>query len=238
MIQVAIVNHATAISDAQMRPMVQSLQLQVGQHFYPSWGINAILTHIYPPAKVPALSWALGLFDDADQANALGYHDVTPTGQPLGKVFVRTAQADGAAVSVVASHELLEMLADPWINVWIMDAGDPTKFWIREVGDPVEADADGYPINGVQMSNFVLPSFFQPDLSLSPPFDYLHELTSPLPALRPGGYLSYVQNGQVGQIFGSQHRQSPGKIGGSGRIERAARRLSGAWKTSTFEVES
>ncbi len=238
MIQVALINHATAISDAQMQPMVRALQLQVGKDFYPAWGINAILTHIYPPAKPPATSWVIGLFDDADQADALGYHDVTPAGLPLAKVFVRTTMANGASVSVVLSHELLEMLADPWINVWIMDAHNPSKFWIREVGDPVEADADGYPINGVQMSNFVLPSYFQPDLRLKPPYDFLHELTKPMPELRPGGYLSYVEDGQMGQIFGAAHARTPGKIGGSGRMTRAVRRLAGEWKTSTFDVEA
>jgi hypothetical protein len=238
MIQVAIVNHSTGIADIEMQPMVRALQHQVGKDFYPAWGINAILTHIYPPAKPPATSWVIGLFDDADQADALGYHDVTPAGLPLAKVFVRTTRANGASVSVVASHELLEMLADPWINVWIMDAINPSRFWIREVCDPVEADADGYHIDIVLVSNFVLPSYFQPDLKLKPPFDFLHELTKPIPALRSGGYLSYVENGQVGQIFGADHRPSPSKIGGSGRITRAVRRLSGDWKTSTFSVEA
>jgi hypothetical protein len=82
----------------------------------------------------------------------------------------------------------------------------------------VEADSDGYELHGVMVSNFCLPSYFYGG---SAPWDYRGLLTGPVPTLRPGGYLSYIQNGRWGQIFGaSRDRREPGKIGGSGRIKR------------------
>jgi len=58
-------------------------------------------------------AWAMVFLDDADEAGALAYHDLTPEGLPLAKVFVRTTLEAGESVSVSASHELVEMLVDP-----------------------------------------------------------------------------------------------------------------------------
>lgn len=230
-IYVAIVNHATALTEADLTRLVSALRIQVTRDFLPAWGIQAHLV-----VREPRIGeWALGFFDDADQANALGYHDLTAEGLPLGKVFVKTTLAAGGLVSVTASHELLEMLADPWINVLIADATDPSKAWIREVGDPVEADIDGYLIDGVQVSDFVTPAYFEPDLKLAGPFDFARRLSAPLPALRPGGYLSYVQRGQWHQVFGNRLRLASavilGKPGGSGRFRRAQTKHQ--WRRST-----
>ena len=54
--------------------------------------------------------------DDPDQAGALGYHEMSSRGTPLGKVFAGLDMRLGTSWTVTLSHELLEMLADPWIN--------------------------------------------------------------------------------------------------------------------------
>ena len=54
--------------------------------------------------------------DNPDQAGALGYHELTSAGAPLGKVFAKLDLDSGTSWTVTLSHELLEMLADPWIN--------------------------------------------------------------------------------------------------------------------------
>jgi hypothetical protein len=55
--------------------------------------------------------------DDADQPGALAYHDPTPDGLPQAKVFVKTTLENRNLVSVSASHELVELLVDPAINL-------------------------------------------------------------------------------------------------------------------------
>lgn len=64
-------------------------------------------------------SWWLGIFDDSDVPGALGYHDVTNEGLPLGKVFAGTDIKYEANWTVALSHELLEMLADPEIDLTV-----------------------------------------------------------------------------------------------------------------------
>ncbi|MGH8711666.1 MAG: hypothetical protein ACREVA_10200 [Burkholderiales bacterium] len=76
--------------------------------------------------------------DDADQPGALAYHDLTPDGLPQSKVFVKTTLENNDLVSVSASHELVEMLVDPAIN--LMTTGpDPKTIYAYESADPVEA---------------------------------------------------------------------------------------------------
>ena len=55
-------------------------------------------------------AWAVVFLDNADQPGALAYHDLTPSGFPLSKVFVKTTLDNNDLVSVSASHELVEML--------------------------------------------------------------------------------------------------------------------------------
>ena len=50
----------------------------------------------------------------------------------------------------------------------------------------------------VRVSNFVLPAYFNGDNN--GPWDFRSQLPGPLPAMRPGGYLSYWENNRWKQI--------------------------------------
>ena len=80
--------------------------------------------------------------DNPDQAGALGYRELTSRGTPLGKVFAGLDLQSGASWTVTLSHELLEMLADPWID-WCAQ-GEDEKIYALDAGDAVEADRMGY----------------------------------------------------------------------------------------------
>src|SRR5690348_8471627 len=107
MIHVAITNESHAMSDAQIQPIVAALQKQVSRDFAPIWGVDAEVK-FYPRGQQPPDAWWLACFETSDQAGALGYHDVTPAGQPLGKAFVGSDIRLGLSPSVTISHELLE----------------------------------------------------------------------------------------------------------------------------------
>lgn len=191
-VNIAIINHSTAVADVDLPPVVAALQRQVHEHFFPAWGIDAALIAAAREASPNPAAWQLVLLDDSDQADALGYHETTAAGLPLGKVFVKTAQEDGEAWPVVASHELLEMLADPWIcdTVLVQTSAEGGTLYPREVCDAVEGAT--YQIDGVPVSDFVLPSYWFPAVAgvrPAAPFDHLGRLQAPLPALLPGGYL-------------------------------------------------
>jgi hypothetical protein len=197
--EVAILNATTALSDAQIAPVVPALQVQLNRDFTPIWHISANLTYV-PKGQTPkAGSWVLSVLDNSDQAGALGYHDITSTGLPLGKAFAATDLQYGLSWSVTISHELMEMLVDPWINLTVFNQTGNTAgaLYSYEVCDACEDDSFAYEIDNIQVSDFVTPAWFegwrQPK---STTFDFKGHITQPFQLIN-GGYISYfdVSNG-------------------------------------------
>lgn len=191
MINVALINESTAVTDAQVQTAMAALQIQVSRDFAPAWGIDAQLNFIADKTQNPLApgQWQLIILDNSDQAGALGYHDLTDEGLPMGKVFAGTDIQYGSQWTVTASHELLEMLADPDINLTAFIESGPHSgiLYAYEVADAVEDDSLGYQINGTLVSDFVLPSWFE-TFQTNGPFDYQKQVQSPLQLLS-GGYI-------------------------------------------------
>ena len=142
--------------------------------------------------------------DDADVPGALAYHDLTPDGLPQSKVFVRTTLENGEPVSAAASHELVEMLVDPAINLLALGP-DVRAAYAYESADPVEALS--FAVHGIPMSDFVYPAYFELfHLAGSVPFDHLGQVTQPFEIL-PGGYQSVFRKGRWTQLFGSAEKE-------------------------------
>lgn len=188
-IKIAVINKSSTVKDVDISRVVSALQKQVNRDFVPAWGIGCDLT-IYPRNSTPPpTAWQLIILDDSDQADNLGYHQVTASGLPLGKVFARTAQASW---TVTASHELLEMLADPGINRYALSF-EPVNndlnwvlFYAYEVCDPCHLDSDGYMIDGVQVSDFVFPAWFQSGLPVGTRYDFQNKITQAFQLLPQG----------------------------------------------------
>ena len=187
---IAIKNLSTVVTDAAVAKALPAFQQQVSTDFCGTWGIDATLKFIGRKSRTPAGAWLLGIFDDADQAGALGYHDLTSAGLPLGKVFAKTTLDNGGLWTVTFSHELLEILADPNINLCAFDEGN-RRLYAYEVCDAVEADKLGYAINGVTVSDFVLPGWFEPThIAKNERFAFKSRVTAPFQLLA-GGYIGY-----------------------------------------------
>jgi hypothetical protein len=194
---IACFNQATVPLGVDFDALIAAMQAYVDNYVSPVWGTPARLVKTSGFQKG---AWAMVFLDDADQPQALAYHDLTPDGLPEAKVFVKTTLADKQLVSVSASHELVEMLVDPAINM--MTTGpDPKATYAYESADPVE-ETD-FPVDGIAMSNFVYPSYFEifhkPG---SVQFDYMKKVNKPFQIL-PGGYQIVLKNGKETQIFGS-----------------------------------
>lgn len=177
---ITIQNRSSVVAAAEFSAAIAAVQWQVSNHFKPWWNEGAILRE---SDRVD--SWHLAVVDDADQAGALGYHDRDANDVPDGLVFAKTSQDYGVTWTSVLSHEVLELIADPWVSsCWQIGA---KTFAALEVCDPVEVV--GYLIDGVEVSNFVLPKFFIPG-STAKKYDYLGRLKAPL-EIEDGGYISY-----------------------------------------------
>jgi hypothetical protein len=191
-IKISLINESTVLGDDDVQSALQSLQTQVTDHFAPEWGIDADLGFVPKGSKPKPGSWWLTVFDNSDQPGALGYHDLTSDGLPLGKIFAGTDKQYGLSWTVTASHELLEMLGDPDINLtaFVEDENNHSgRLYAYEVCDACEADKFGYKVDGVLVSDFVTPAWFE---SFREPrktkFDYRNLIKRPFQLLK-GGYI-------------------------------------------------
>src|SRR5205823_5839900 len=173
----------------------------VSNFIVPVWGTPAKLVK---STGFITDAWAIVFLEDADVADALAYHDLTPDGLPISKVFVKTTIDDGELVSVSASHELVEMLVDPAINM--MTTGpDPKTIYAYEMADPVEALS--FNVNGIQMSDFIYPAYFENfHKPGSVQFDHLNKVKKPFQILS-GGYQIIFKSGKWSQVFGSEAKK-------------------------------
>lgn len=185
---IAVINEATVFSDAEAQALIGPLQTQWNRDLLPIWFVDDARLVWVPKGKKPPAGYQWLVFlDDSDQAGALAYHDLTDQGLPLSKVFCKTILDASDSISVAASHELLEMAVDPWLNI---AAQDPKgTFWAQEIADPVEDQQYGYMIDNVRVSDFVTPDWFAHKAS-SKHLDFGHNETAPFQILS-GGYAQY-----------------------------------------------
>ena len=188
---IAVINASTILKDSEVKAAVPGLQTQVRRDFRTAWGLDADLTFVPKRSRPAKGSWWITILDNSDAAGALGYHDLTSEGLPLGKVFAASDRQYGLNWTVTASHELLEMLADPDINLaaYVDRPGGDITLYAYEVCDACEADQFGYAINGTLVSDFVFPEWFE---SFRKPgsvrFDQRKKIRKPFQLL-PGGYI-------------------------------------------------
>jgi hypothetical protein len=200
LVTIACMNKATVDLGVQFDKLTAALQKCYDQYFVPIWGYPVKL---YNTKEEKPSDWQFVYFDTADQAGALGYHDLTKDGQPVSKIFVKTTLQANELVSVTACHELFEMAIDPIANLW-SESGDGVEY-AYEMCDPVEEDT--FSVDGIKMSNFVHPAWFEP--FTHPPgtkYDHLGLLKKPF-TMTKGGYVITKTNGKVNEVFGSKAKE-------------------------------
>ena len=181
---IVIVNIDCGISADEIAKVAAALTRQCIEHFSPAWGVMAHVRAATAAASPGPGEWRLELRKTPTIDDALGYHDEQPDGTPILYVFPELCAQQGDAWSSCASHEILEALGDPYLHRCVqMDDG---SIWDYEVCDRCEADS--YDIDGVAVSNFNLPTCFEPPKNRSGvKYDYLGKSSKPN-EVRPGGY--------------------------------------------------
>jgi hypothetical protein len=124
---------------------------------------------------------------DIGYEGAAGIH-LDDQGQPFALVQYSPSW------SLTTSHEVLEMLADPFGNT--LRAADAIKpdqgrvEYLVEVCDPSEAYEFGYTVNGITVSDFYTPNFFDPVTAPGVRYSFTGAITEPRQVLKDG-YLSW-----------------------------------------------
>ncbi len=198
---IACFNKATEALGVDFDALIAAMQTYIDEFVAPVWGTPAKLVKTTGFKKG---AWAMVFLDNADQPDALAYHDLTPDGLPEAKVFVKTTLDDNQLVSVSASHELVEMLVDPATNM--MTTGpSPKLMYAYESADPVEELT--FRVDGIEMSDFVYPAYFETfHKPGSVRFDHQNKVKKPFQILS-GGYQIIFKNGKWTQVFGSEEKK-------------------------------
>jgi hypothetical protein len=193
------------LTDEQVQEAIRVINRQIRDDFEPYWSLGATLrlegeAGSQPTPQNPADmrgDAVLYLWDQADIPGALGYHDRNNHGIPFGFVFTQLSDLIGESWTVTLSHEALEMIADPEVNLLVAGPhpGDPTKevFHWYEMCDAVQDET--YKIDGVEVSNFVLPLYFTSGEEQSSRNDFLgrehNGQTLSSYGINPGGYIGF-----------------------------------------------
>lgn len=203
---ISIVNRSNSISDAELQTVIRAINRQIKDDFEPYWSFGATLRlegaiGSKPDKNAPAElrgDAIIYLWDEVDVDGAVGYHDTNARGIPYGFVFTKLSKELGENWTVTLSHEALELLGDPQGNL-LVQGPHPTKpgvevFHWFEMCDAVQGQS--YKVDGVEVSNFVLPLYFTPEEQEGGRNDFLGQLDSKKKGLASfgvskGGYIGF-----------------------------------------------
>jgi hypothetical protein len=134
---IALVNQSTVVTDSEVKKAAAAIQIQIDRDFGPVWNTYAKLQVVTDQKAIPPGAWVMYLLDTSDQVGALGYHDITDDGAPIGKMFCKDDQKYGLAWTVTLSHEILEILIDPYVQNSVFDQATNTTgtLYALEVAD-------------------------------------------------------------------------------------------------------
>lgn len=188
----------TGTIDAQlMETAAAAFNLQVTRDLPQFWPITATVIHLSNPRRVPAGVWPVQLVRELPPGEG-GFH-LTRHNQPYAKVLV-TPGSEGWTIA--ASHEICEMLVDPGgnrlqVSIAIEIVGNRIQDgtgqfeYLVEACDPCEADNYAYTIQGIAVSDFLTPHFYDANPTPGTRYSFTGALTKPREIL-PGGYISWI----------------------------------------------
>lgn len=209
---ISVINHADQhLSDREVQQTLRAVNRQIAEDFLPYWSVGATLRLEGKSTASPETAnlsdmrgdAVLYLWDKTNVDDALGYHDQNNRGIPFGFVFTELSKALGESWTVTLSHEALELIADPDVNLLVQgphpsQRGKSVFYWY-EMCDAVQDES--YEVDGVGVSNFVLPLYFTGGDESGGRNDFLghahptgpkgHKRTLGSFGMNPGGYLGF-----------------------------------------------
>ncbi|WGS44084.1 hypothetical protein LFL97_26095 [Burkholderia sp. JSH-S8] len=196
-IQVGLVDKTASIDPSFVEAAAAALNIQVMRDLPPIWNIQATVRYLPSASSIPSGVWPVLLVNELPDGEG-GFH-LDKNNQPYAKVLA-TPASDGWTIA--ASHEVIEMLIDPAgnrlkssISIRIDNGkivdGDTQFDYLVEGCDPVEPDNCSYSIQGVAVSDFITPHFYDPAATPGTRYSFNGKIDRPREVL-PGGYISWI----------------------------------------------
>ena len=190
-IQIALVSEGVNVDSSSLTSVASALSKQVQRDFGPIWDVDATVSAFLKLEDVPTGYWPIIVMQNVQ--DAAGYHE-DQNGQPFAVVEF------GDQWSLTASHECLEMLADPFgrrmqtgalLDQAIQLGMTAARVnYLVEVCDPCEAGQFAYQVNGTLVSDFFTPHFYDPLKALNVRYSFTGAVDAPRKVV-DGGYISW-----------------------------------------------
>lgn len=196
-IHVGLVDATGELNADLVQAAAVALNVQVTRDLPQFWPTTATVSYLPNSTRIPAGIWPVYLVKRLPPGEG-GFH-LTRHNQPYAKVI---GTPNDASWTVDASHEILEMLVDPYGNRMqtsraikiaggkIHDAIGEFNYLV-EACDPCEANQYGYDIQGIAVSDFITPRFYDPLVTPGTRYSFTGAVKAPRQIL-PGGYISFV----------------------------------------------
>lgn len=139
------------------------------------------------------------LAPNTTQANTMGYHQTTPSGDPVGIVELDACRLYSWPWTVAASHEIAELLINPQLARFVTIGG---RTYGTEICDPVTSDQ--WMIGGIAVSNFTTPEFWNPSSPQGSRFDYLGNAEAPIPTIPHRGWMEWQEGSAWTSRYGAE----------------------------------
>jgi hypothetical protein len=180
---------STQVSLGYVARVADALKRQISEDFAAEWGIDGTVSPFERMADAPPSYGIIELVENLDDGLE-GYHRIDSDATP--HAFVRV---DHPHWSIAASHECLEMLADPTGTMLrrALAPGSTDVYgdYLMEVCDPCQHLNYSYSLgDGIALSDFFGQGFFDSEKTPGAQYSITNSLTSPRTVL-PGGYLCF-----------------------------------------------
>jgi hypothetical protein len=223
---VALVSDTPAVSFRDVSAVAAALQKQATRDFGPVWQVSATVSAFDALESVPVDYWPVIVRADIDQPGAAGYH-TDDNGQPFSLVQAADQW------QLTASHETLEMLVDPFGNRTIAGSPPPQApqplaalgrvTYLVEVCDPCEDAQFAYGVNGLQLSDFITPHYYDPNGATGTLYSFRGNVKAPHTVIE-SGYVSFG-NPVTNQWYQILIENGQAKVQDLGKLSRNGRSL-------------
>jgi hypothetical protein len=195
--QIGLVDKTGKLDTQLLQETAAAIGIQVTRDLAPVWSVQATVQYLPDPKKIPVGIWPVFLVAKLPPGEG-GFH-LDKKNQPYAEV-IGTPDSDDWTID--ASHEIVEMLVDPAGNrlqtsraIAISGNGvaDTTgEFdYLVEACDPCEDNQFAYSINGIAVSDFITPNFYDPVVTSGTRYSFGGNIKAPRQVLT-GGYISFV----------------------------------------------
>ena len=202
---ISVINRSEGgLADGDLQRAIRAVNRQIAEDFCPYWGFGAQLRLEGKTGHKRAAIDPADMRGDAilyvrervKRSSDEGYHDRNFAGIPYGFVYLELSRALKEEWTVTLSHEALELVADPEANLLVQGphpAARRTVFHWFEMCDAVQDES--YLLDGVRVSNFVLPLYFTSGAERGGRNDFLGTIANGKTlrsfSVNPGGYVGF-----------------------------------------------